>query len=150
MSARVGQTGGERRHWLFDPTSIEDIDLISRKLSASDVYFADTPDGENTLAIVLDRLLDELPAEQEEAVRLLYLSGLSQHKAAAIIGVTHKTVKARADKGVAAMRRRLADSVWIADLVRGMVPDGELPETALSGTDRIAGVLGALGKRRAS
>jgi len=75
------------------------------------------------LAIVMDQLLDDLPPDQEEAVRLIHLAGLSQHKAAAIIGVTHKTAAARARRGVAAMRKRLEDSVWLADLLKGQIPE---------------------------
>jgi DNA-directed RNA polymerase specialized sigma24 family protein len=145
----LGRSGGDKKHWLFDPRTVEDSDLVPHFVH-TDKYFEGTPDSDSTLAIVLDRLLDELPAELEEAVRLIYLSGLSQHKAGGMMGVTHKTAKARADRGIAKIRQRLTDSVWLADLLRGFVPEDEVPTTALATSERITTVLGALKNRKAS
>jgi hypothetical protein len=135
------QTGGKDRHWLFDPTTVEHIGPIASKLAHWDEYFTDEPNYETVLALVMDQLLASLPAEQEEAVRLVHLAGVTQRAAGRTIGVDHKTVKARADKGLAALRDQIENSVWIADLLRGMIPPGL--ETPLVGKN-INTILGAL------
>lgn len=113
-------TGGSRHNWSFDPNAAPPP--IAAKLVTFDDHDMEEPEFERMLAIVMDRLLADLPPDQEEAVRLIHLAGLSQHKAAAIIGVTHKTAAARARRGLAVLRQRLSDSVWLADLLRGQIP----------------------------
>lgn len=121
------RTGGARHNWSFDPTNTPHP--IAEKLVTYDNHDSEEPPFERMLAIVMDRLLADLPPDQEEAVRLIHLAGLSQHKAAAIIGVTHKTAAARSRRGVAALRKRLEDSVWLADLLRGQIPDDFEPDS---------------------
>jgi predicted DNA-binding protein (UPF0251 family) len=140
----AGQTGGDRKQWSFDPTNVPEP--IAQKLTYIEQFEGDEPDYETMLAIVMDRMLADLPEEFEEAVRLLYLAGMSQHKAAEIIGVTHKTVKARAQKGLDILRKRLTDSVWLADMLQGLAPtDSQKP---LVSPDRIASVIESLGHHR--
>lgn len=143
--SRIGRTGGPDRHWLFDPTDIPEP--IAEKLTHLVEFEGDEPPFEHLLAIVMDQILSDLPPHLEEAVRLLHLAGLSQHKAAAIIGCSHKTVKARADKGTAFLRQRIADSVWLSDLLRGQIPDESEPGSVTA--ERMQVVLGGLRERRA-
>jgi hypothetical protein len=112
--------------WLFDANDAPEP--ILAKLISYDYHTGDEVPYETMLAIVMDRLLEDLPYEQEEAVRLLYLAGLSQHKAGDLIGVTHKTVKARAVKGLENLRVALQHSAWLADLLRGQIPQEEKTE----------------------
>jgi hypothetical protein len=97
---------------------------IAEKLVYNENFLGDEPSQDTVLSLVLDTLLQELPREQEDAIRLLYIMGLSQHKAAAIIGCSHKTVKARATKGIDTLRSRLTDASWISDLLGNTIPDG--------------------------
>ena len=110
------------KSWSFDPLNVPEP--IAQKLVYNENFFGDEPSVDTVLSIVLDTLLQELPKEQEDAVRLLYIMGLSQHKAAAIIGCSHKTVKARAVKGIDTLRARLTDASWIADLLGNTIPEG--------------------------
>lgn len=145
MTSNSYQSGGKDKHWLFDPQQSEHILPIISKLVVHDKYF-DEEEGENTLAIVLDKILNDLPAELEEAVRLVYLSGISYRSAAKIMQCDHKTVKARAERGVAKLRERLTDTVWLATMVAGMVPDSE--ETPkVSSEDNLYTVLDKLSRR---
>jgi len=146
MTQYKGQTGGDRRHWLFDPGQAEGIAPIMEKLIHEDVYFDGEDDLETVLMKVLDRLLDELPQEQRLAVRAVYLTGMTLRGAARSLGVDHKTVKLRAEKGVEAMRQRLTDTAWIADLVAGAVPADEVPTKKLSSAHGMVGVLRKLGE----
>lgn len=131
-------------HWSFDPINIPEP--IAQKLVYNQEFFGDEPTYETMLAMVMNTLLEELPEQQEEAVRLLYITGLSQHKAAAIIGCSHKTVAARARKGLDAIRQRLTDSVWIAELLGDRIPsDRTVPN--VDGGD-VANVLKSLLDRR--
>jgi len=116
------QTGGANKAWLFDPITVQELTPILNKLAVYDTYFEEE-NGETTLQIVLDQILIELPPELEEAVRLTFLAGLSYRSAGKTIGVDHKTVKARAERGVKVLRKRLTDTVWLATLLKGMVPD---------------------------
>ena len=63
MTQYKGQTGGARKHWLFDPSRAEGISPIMEKLVHVDVYFDSDEDMETVLIKVLDRLLDELPED---------------------------------------------------------------------------------------
>lgn len=136
-----GQSGGDGKTWVFDPTNVPFE--IAEKLVYTVAFEGDEPDYETMLAIVMDKLLEDLPPELEEAVRLIHLAGLSQHKAAAILGVTHKTAKARADKGISQIRNRLNDSVWLADMLQGLAPTTS--QKPLVSPDRITGVIKTLG-----
>lgn len=141
MTQYRGQTGGDRKHWLFDPARAEGIAPIMEKLVHEDVYFGGEDDLETVLIKVLDRLLDELPEDQRLAVRAVYLTGMTLRAAARSLGVDHKTVKLRAEKGVEAMRQRLTDTAWIADMLSGAVPADEVPTRKLSSSDGMLGVL---------
>ena len=146
MTQYIGQTGGDRKHWLFDPSRAEGIAPIMDKLIHEDVYFDAEDDMETVLIKVLDRLLDELPKDQRLAVRAVYLTGMTLRAAARSLGVDHKTVKLRAEKGVEAMRQRLTDTAWIADMLAGSVPADEVPTKKLSSSQGMVGVLRKLGE----
>jgi predicted DNA-binding protein (UPF0251 family) len=140
------QTGGSSKHWLFDPQQIDSIGPILSKLVTYDVYFKEE-EGQTTLQIVLDKILEELPDELEECVRLIYLAGMSQRSAARTIGVDHKTVKARADKGIKILRKRLTDTVWLASLIGNMLPlDSEVAR--VSAPEKVFKVLNGLNEIR--
>lgn len=137
----MAQTGGTSKHWLFDPQQIDSIGPILSKLVTYDSYFVEEQ-GQTTLQIVLDKILEELPEELEECVRLIYLAGMSQRSAARTIGVDHKTVKARADKGIKILRKRLTDTVWLSALIGGMIP--EQVDTKVSSPEKVFRVLNDL------
>lgn len=134
------QTGGSDRHWLFNPQDVETMAPILSKLAVYDEYFVDES-GQTTLAIVLDKILEELPADLEEAVRLVYLAGISYRSAARTVGCDHKTIKARADKGIDRLRKRLTDTVWLASLVNGMLPDGAVEAPKVTSPEKVFKVL---------
>jgi hypothetical protein len=146
MTQYKGQTGCARKHWLFDPSRAEGISPIMEKLVHVDVYFDSDEDMETVLIKVLDRLLDELPEDQRLAVRAVYLTGMTLRAAARSLGVDHKTVKLRAEKGVEAMRQRLTDTAWIADMLAGAIPVSDVPTRKLSSADGMMGVLRKLGE----
>jgi predicted DNA-binding protein (UPF0251 family) len=144
----MAQTGGVKRHWLFDTQHVEDIGPILSKLVVYDTYFKEE-EGQTTLQIVLDKILEELPDELEEAVRLIFLAGMSQRSAARTIGVDHKTVKARADKGVKILRKQLTDTVWLTSLLNGMLPtDSE--EIKTNSPEKVFKVLNGLTEIRSN
>lgn len=144
--SRNMQTGGAKKTWVFDPSSAEDMAPIRDALtarSAEDEFFDDDY-GTTTLAMVMDKILDDLPKDLAEAVRLVHINGASLRSAAKTIGVDHKTVKARVAKGVAMMRVRLVDSVWIAEMLRGYLPADEIVNTKVRG-ENVARILKTLG-----
>lgn len=133
------QTGGDSKTWLFSPQDLDTLTPILQKLVTYDEYFIQDS-GQTTLQIVLDTILDELPSHLEEAVRLVYLAGLSYRSAGRTIGVDHKTVKARADKGIDKLKKRLNDTVWLASLIKGMLPEN-IDTPKVSSPEKIFNVL---------
>jgi DNA-directed RNA polymerase specialized sigma24 family protein len=125
------QTGGARRHWLFDPSEAHTIPQIARKLIHHDEYFADEPKKDDALTYVLEYVLDQLPQEEADAVRILNIQGSTLRAAGRELGVDHKTVKARAARGVQLMRRHMVNHPWILDILEGRVPADELPRNKL-------------------
>jgi DNA-directed RNA polymerase specialized sigma24 family protein len=140
MERKVYRTGGADRHWLFDSNDVESIPTISNALVHYDTYFEEERDYETTLAIVLDKLLDNLPEELRSPVSLVYLSGVSYRSAGRTLGLDHKTVKLRADKGIKALRDRLKDTAWIATLLDGSLPD-EYEEEKISSDESVLQIL---------
>ena len=138
------QTGGSERHWMFDPTTVESIGPIMDKLVHYDEYFAEEQ-GETTLAIVLDKMLEDLPEQYRLPVSLVYLSGCSYRSAGRTLGIDHKTVKMRANKGIDILRERLRDTAWVAAMLDGMIPEQE-PVHQVSSPERLVNILQSLNK----
>lgn len=141
----VGQTGGQKKTWLFDPSTVEHVGVLRDALIHNDEYFFED-EGTPTLGMVMDRILDELPEDISESVRLVHLEGRSLRAAGRILNIDHKTVKSRVDKGVAAMRKRLTDSVWIAEMLRGYLPAEEVKQQPLDVQTNVAEVIKSLKK----
>jgi hypothetical protein len=120
------QTGGAGKKWLFSHDEVEAIPVIRDALVHYDNYFFEDPPGETTLSIVMDRLLADLPVDQAEPIKLIYLEGRSLREAGVILGVDHKTVRARANKGIAVLKKRLVDSMWVASMLRPYIPKDEI------------------------
>jgi hypothetical protein len=125
---------------------VESIAPIMSKLVHYDEYFVEE-EGDTTLAIVLDKMLEDLPEDLRGPVSLVYLSGVSYRNAGRTLGIDHKTVKARAERGVAVLRSRLTDTAWVAALLDGMLPEqAALPK--VSSPEKVAGILQSLNTRR--
>ncbi len=140
-----GQTGGSKKNWSFDPATAESIGPIRDALIHYDTYFEEDPEGASTLSIVLDKILDDLPPELQEPVRLVHLEGKSFRAAAKILKIDHKTVKSRVERGVVLLRERLVDSVWIAEMLRGYIPKDEIIKIKPQG-ERVTDILTSLRK----
>ena len=147
MENRTMRTGGPDRHWVFDPTSVEMITPIMNKLVHHDEYFVDEQ-GDSTLAIVLDKMLEDLPEDLRGPVSLVHLSGVSYRSAGRTLNLDHKTVKSRAEKGIAILRARLKDTAWVAALLDGALPEDDRPEIKLSSPERVVGILQSLGDKK--
>ena len=141
----MSQTGGTGKPWLFDVNDFELLEPIRNQLVHVDTYF-DEEHETNTLAIVMDKILDDLPEEYADCVRLVFLEGRTLRDCGRTLGIDHKTVKSRADKGVEMMRQRLLDSVWIAEMLRGYIPSDETKETSAKSSSNVASVMKDLKK----
>jgi hypothetical protein len=137
------RTGGPDRYWVFDPTSVEGIAPIMNKLVHHDEYFVEEY-GDSTLAIVLDKMLDDLPEELRGPVSLVHLSGVSYRSAGRTLNLDHKTIKSRAEKGIAILRSRLKDTAWVAALLDGALPEDDEPEAKLTSPERVVSILQSL------
>ena len=145
MRGRLMQSGGADRHWVFDPTAVEGISQIMNKLVHYDEYFVEE-EADSTLAIVLDKMLEDLPEELRGPVSLIHLSGVSYRSAGRTLNLDHKTVKSRAERGIEVLRSRLTDTAWVATLLDGMLPDqAELPKA--TSPEKVATILQSLNLR---
>lgn len=145
MPVNPMRTGGADRHWTFDPTMVESIAPIMNKLVHYDEYFVEEK-GDSTLAIVLDKMLEDLPEELRGPVSLVYLSGISYRSAGRTLGLDHKTVKARAERGIEVLRSRLKDTAWVAALLEGALPEqDELPKA--TSPEKLATILQSLNSK---
>jgi DNA-directed RNA polymerase specialized sigma24 family protein len=136
MVTKQFQTGGAKKTWVFDPSSIEQIPAIRNALVHYDVYFDDDKSddkSDSTLAIVMDKIMEDLPTDLADCVRLVHLKGLSYRASGKVLNIDHKTVKARVVKGVALMKQRLTDSVWISEMLRGYLPVDEILNIKVQG-----------------
>ena len=138
------QTGGSGKNWSFDPGSVDNIAPIRDALVHHDVYFAEEGDNYNTLAIVMDKIVQDLPEDLREPVRLVHLEGKSFRAAAKTLNIDHKTVKARVERGVALLKARLVDSVWIAEMLRGYIPKDEVIHERPAQGEKVVNILNTL------
>jgi DNA-directed RNA polymerase specialized sigma24 family protein len=138
------QTGGSERHWLFDPTRIQDIGPLRDAFVHHDTYFGDGPEEDSTLSIALDWILAELPDILSQAVRLVYLQGMSYRAAAKEIGVDHKTVISRCKRGTKMMETKLLETAWVAEMLRGYLPESETSPSKSQHTAGLAAVIDLL------
>lgn len=142
---QYNQTGGQSRHWSFDPAHVDSIPEILKHLTVEDEYFADD-DPMTVLAHVLDQILAALPTELAEPVRLVYLTGLSYRSAGQTLGIDHKTVKKRADLGIQELRTRLTDTAWIAALLEGQLPE-QADQPRLRSDENVVSILAGLNRK---
>lgn len=82
-------------------------------------------DAEKELAGCLLPMLEELPADQAAALRLVELDGLSQVAAAEVAGITTSGMKSRVQRGRSRLRQLLLDCCAVAQDPRGRVQDWE-------------------------
>lgn len=82
------------------------------------------------LARCLAGLVDDLPAEQAEALRLTDLGSLSQAEAARTLEVAPSTMKSRVQRGRAALRGKLARCCAVEQDARGAPLDVALQHDA--------------------
>jgi hypothetical protein len=124
------QTGGAKRTWLFDPSTVHEIPQIQGKMVHYDEYDS-MPSQDKIITFVLDHLIDMLPSEEAEAIRMLHIEQQSMRASGREIGVDHKTVGARAKRGLETVRRKIATTPWLADFLQGTLPEDEAPTTLL-------------------
>lgn len=142
-----GQTGGSKKNWSFDPATAESIAPIRDALvarSAEDEFLSEEVDNNTTLAIVMDKILEDLPEDLQAPVRLVHLDGKSHRAAARILGIDHKTVKSRADRGISMLKARLVDSIWVAEMLRGYLPKSEIAAERAPQGERVSDILTTL------
>jgi hypothetical protein len=95
----------------------------------------------------MDKILQDLPPDLQDPVKLVHLEGKSFRAAAKILGIDHKTVKSRVERGVELLRARLVDSVWVAEMLRGYIPKDEILEERRPQGEKVANILTTLKRK---
>jgi RNA polymerase sigma-70 factor, ECF subfamily len=85
--------------------------------------------GEEELARCLLPMVERLPAEQAEAIRMVDLDGMSQAAAAAKVHVSHSGMKSRVQRGRARLRELLLACCHVEQDVRGRTQGCETRST---------------------
>jgi len=129
------QTGGAKRHWNFDPSTVHEIPQIQNKLIHHDQYDV-LPTQDRIITFVLDHLVAQLPHEEYEAVRLMHIERMTMRAAGRQLGIDHKTVGARAARGLAAVKEKIKTTPWLSEFLQGSLPDGECPTTFLEAAEK--------------
>ena len=124
------QTGGARRHWLYDPSMVHEIPQIQKELVTYDEYDS-MPSQDRIITFVLDHLIDMLPPEEAEAIKMLHVERSTMRAAGRELNIDHKTVGARAKRGLNTVRRKITTTPWLADFLQGTLPEDEAPTTIL-------------------
>jgi DNA-directed RNA polymerase specialized sigma24 family protein len=135
------QTGGSRKHWLFDPSEVHHIPQIANKLVQHDIYFPEEPKKDDALTYILEYALDQIPAEEAEAIRILKIQGATLREAGRELGIDHKTVKARAKRGAEKIKVLLEGQLWVRDILTGKVSYEKLPASKLEVKDRFSNLV---------
>jgi RNA polymerase sigma factor (sigma-70 family) len=81
-------------------------------IGAIDLPLPAPPDSDSALSSDCRRIMaaiDDLPPDEREAFDLVRLQGMTQVEAAAVLGVTTRTVKRRLDRGLLLLTERLCD-----------------------------------------
>jgi RNA polymerase sigma-70 factor (ECF subfamily) len=103
-----------RRHELL-------VDAVPDRDLAPDVSSSLPDQAERELAGCLLPLVERLPAEQAEAIRMVDLAGISQAAAAATVRISHSGMKSRVQRGRARLREMLLACCHVEQDVRGRV-----------------------------
>lgn len=141
LHTQVGSVLEEERlvGWLYTVTRNVITDHYRRASRRREVAVADFPTGDHPLTVdeeadgeaqrelagCLLPMLDELPAEQAAALRLVELDGLSQVDAARVAGVTTSGMKSRVQRGRSRLKQLLLDCCAVAQDPRGRVQEWE-------------------------
>lgn len=124
------QTGGDRRHWLYDPSAVQEIPKIQEKLIHEDDYSVE-PTQDRIITFILDHLLDTLPEDEAEAIRYVVFAQQSYRSSGREIGVDHKTVSNRSRRGLEKIRKKIATTPWLYDFLHGELTEDAEPTTIL-------------------
>lgn len=124
------QTGGDKRHWLYDPSSVHEIPQIQKKLVVNDHYSV-VPSQDYIVTFILDHLMNMLPAEESEAVRMIHIGGMTLRASGRELKVDHKTVKARAERGLTSIKRKIAETPWLKEFLNNEMFEDEVPADIL-------------------
>ena len=127
------QTGGAKKHWLYDPHTIHEIPQIQSKMVHYDEYES-MPSQDRIITFVLDHLVATLPPEEADAVRMMHIERMTMRAAGRELGVDHKTVGNRAARGLEKIKKKITRTPWLSDFLQGSLPEGEAPETFLEAT----------------
>jgi RNA polymerase sigma-70 factor (ECF subfamily) len=98
------------------------VDRETQAAANADARHVATPHDHSVLQrqrLLLDRLLDELPQAQAEALALRFVLGYSLEEAATTLQAPMNTVRSRIRLAKEALRERIATDPTLADLFRG-------------------------------
>ncbi|MGH3442014.1 MAG: sigma factor-like helix-turn-helix DNA-binding protein [Nitriliruptorales bacterium] len=137
MSRRIRtrgiKRGGRRVSVDAIPTAFsegdEESDFASAT-SAPDRYFAGDIPNTSALGLVLDRMLERLPQDERDCLHLVVVSGMSQRRAAELLGwilpsghPDGKKVARAIERATAQLRKWLTGASWVEALLEGRITD---------------------------
>jgi DNA-directed RNA polymerase specialized sigma24 family protein len=117
----------------YDP-SRSDSGVLAGDLSYEDTYFKIESEADDSSALVLDTLLQDLPERQRAAIEMCILGQISYAQAGRMMGCSDQTMRRETLRALAVLKQRLEDVPWLAAILdRSYLPADpaagqELPE----------------------
>lgn len=96
----------------YDP-SRSDSGTLAGDLSYEDTYFKTETDADDSAALVLDTLLQDLPERQRAAIEMCVLGQISYAEAGRMMGCSDQTMRRETLRALDHLRTRLGDVPWL-------------------------------------
>lgn len=100
----------------YDP-SRSDSGVLAGDLSYEDEYFKTETDADDSAALVLDTLLQDLPERQRAAIEMCVLGQISYAEAGRMMGCSDQTMRRETLRALAQLRTRLGDVPWLGAIL---------------------------------
>jgi hypothetical protein len=122
----------KRERLAFDPLRA-DSGVLAPHLSTEDTYFA-TDEGEDTFALIIERILADLPERQRACVEMCAMKGMEYAEVGRLLKCADQTARRETLRGLDKIRKALAETPW----ARGFtyrIPTDEQPEGVVATAD---------------
>ena len=95
----------------YDPQMV-DFGEMSKYFVVQDEYFLEEDDSEDTIALYISRIMDELPERQRACIEMCIFNGHSYLEASRIIGCSDQTARRETLRALEYLKSQILESRW--------------------------------------
>jgi DNA-directed RNA polymerase specialized sigma24 family protein len=106
----------KRKSLPYDP-SRSDSGVLANDLSYTDNYFNLDPNDEDSAALVLESLIQELPDRQRAAVEMCILARISYAEAGRMMKCSDQTMRRETMRAIAKIKKRIEATQWLVAIL---------------------------------